>query len=58
MVLIGSINKNITVNLVKKYSHLGLSGIDGKLIEAKKYIPYENKKNRLRLCWSPYKVQF
>ena len=45
MVLIGSINKNITVNLAKKnILTLGLSGIDGKLIEAKKYIPYENKK--------------
>ena len=59
MVLIGSINKNITVNLAKKnILTLGLSGIDGKLIEAKKYIPYENKKNRLRLCWSPYNLQF
>ena len=45
MVLIGSINKNITVNLAKKnILTLGLSGIDGKLIEAKKYVPYENKK--------------
>ena len=45
MVLIGSINKNITVNLAKKnILTLGLSGIDGKLIEAKKYISYENKK--------------
>ncbi len=45
MVLTGYINKEITLNLIKRnITALGMSGIDGKLIEAKKYTYYENKK--------------
>ncbi len=45
MVLTGYINKEITLNFIKRnITALGMSGIDGKLIEAKKYTYYENKK--------------
>ena len=43
MVLTGFINKDITINLSKRnILALGIAGTDGKLIEAKKYIIYEN----------------
>ncbi len=45
MVLTGFINKDITINLSKRnILALGIAGTDGKLIEAKKYILYENRK--------------
>ncbi len=45
MVLTGFINKNITLSLSnKKVLSLGVSGIDGNLIEAKKYLFVENKR--------------
>ena len=43
MVLTGFINKDITLNLSKRnILALGVSGTDGNLIEAKKYVIYEN----------------
>ena len=45
MVLTGYVNKNITINLIKKeILSIGISGTDGKLIGAKKYLVYDKKK--------------
>ena len=58
MVLTGFINKNITTSLCKKnLSALGISGIDGNLIEAKKYTFYEkSKKVDLGFVGNPIKL--
>ena len=45
MVLTGFINKDIALNLSKRnILALGVSGIDGNLIEAKKYVIYKDRK--------------
>ena len=58
MVLTGFINKNITTNLCKKnILAMGISGIDGNLIEAKKYVFYEkSKKVDLGFVGNPIKL--
>ena len=58
MVLTGFINKNITTSLCKKnILAMGISGIDGKLIEAKKYVFYEkSKKVDLGFVGNPIKL--
>ena len=57
MVLTGYINKEIIPNLIKRnITALGMSGIDGKLIEAKKYNYYENKKIDLGYVGVPTKL--